>query len=434
MASNVCQLTAAGIAQAIAGEDKDFTFVVSGVEYPCTRFQACFFSRRVAHLVASDRALDRLFLQTTDDSRHFLDVMRLMNGESIEITASNCEFLEKCARELENTELLSALLLKLRTNKLTLSNVVEKIHLKKAFQQDYSTEIEFAASQFFEFDLSFVASLTIDELDEILRSDKLKLESEDQLFDLIFGLVNEKDKGYAHLFRHVQFEYLTTENLDTFLEHVFPDFIDLSMWTSIRQNVRMARTFKDKEALTGSRYRTAAEIRAQAKDSIVECTCPSAFAGIISYLGDKCHGNVHNEGLVEITASSTDYNQCHRLVDYGWMNSWRSKDEPNSFVQFDFKSYQVALSGYSIKSDGSGWRHLCCWVIEVSDDGVTWEIVDNRCTKELCGKYVVKTYQCNHPRDEFCRFVRLRQTGSNSSGNDYLYFSEIEFFGILKQN
>ena len=67
----------------------------------------------------------------------------------------------------------------------------------------------------------------------------------------------------------------------------------------------------------------------------------------------------------------------------------------------------------------------------MSDDGSTWEAVDKRNTQDLNGKYIVKTYECSKRSDRFVRFVRLRQTGKNSGGNDILFLSEIEFFGNL---
>ena len=100
-------------------------------------------------------------------------------------------------------------------------------------------------------------------------------------------------------------------------------------------------------------------------------------------------------------------------------------------MQFDFKSRRVCLSQYSLKSDGSRWGHLLSWVIEVSDDGSTWEVVDERNTQDLNGEYLVRTYECNRRSDRFVRYVRLRQTGENSGCGYCLYLSEIEFFGKL---
>ena len=124
-------------------------------------------------------------------------------------------------------------------------------------------------------------------------------------------------------------------------------------------------------------------------------------------------------------------NQCHGVVDYGWGSFWYSKDEPNSFIQFDFKSMRVCLSGYSLKSHYANTQFFVSWVIEVSDDGSTWEAVDERNTRALVGPNRVKTYECSRQRDKFVRFVRMRQTGKNSGSDDYLLLSQIEFFGKL---
>ena len=82
-------------------------------------------------------------------------------------------------------------------------------------------------------------------------------------------------------------------------------------------------------------------------------------------------------------------------------------------------------------SDGDGSCHLLTWVLEVSDDGSVWEVVDERNTRDLNGNYIVKTYDCNKRNERFVRFVRLRQTGKDSSNWDNLLLSQIEFFGQL---
>ena len=107
--------------------------------------------------------------------------------------------------------------------------------------------------------------------------------------------------------------------------------------------------------------------------------------------------------------------------------------QTNSWVQFDFKSRRVCLSHYSLKSDGYGGFHLLSWAIEVSDDGSTWEAVDERNTQDLNGNYVVRTYACSKRSDRFVRFVRLRQTGKDSYGEHFLMLSAIEFFGKLTE-
>jgi hypothetical protein len=54
-------------------------------------------------------------------------------------------------------------------------------------------------------------------------------------------------------------------------------------------------------------------------------------------------------------------------------------------------------------------------------------------TKELDGSSATVLFECNHRNNEFCRFVRLRQTGPNSAGSRHLVLGRIEFFGELRE-
>jgi hypothetical protein len=85
-----------------------------------------------------------------------------------------------------------------------------------------------------------------------------------------------------------------------------------------------------------------------------------------------------------------------------------------------------------------GKCHLREWVIEGSNDGSTWEILDRRNTEELNGYSIVKTFGCSSAKSsDFFRFVRLKQTGKNcrSGWEDHiLVLTNIEFFGTLETN
>ena len=153
---------------------------------------------------------------------------------------------------------------------------------------------------------------------------------------------------------------------------------------------------------------------------------------IITLMSEKCGGNPHLKGIIEITASSDPNNNVYKLVDYGWGSHWSSNNEPDSFVKFDFKEQRVCVHGYSLKSDGKIWNLLLSWVLEASDDGETWDIIDERNSGEDCGFWIPNTMECNKPSDKYYRYVRLRQTGKNSNGSDYLCISEIELFGYTQ--
>ena len=151
---------------------------------------------------------------------------------------------------------------------------------------------------------------------------------------------------------------------------------------------------------------------------------------------EECGGNVHTKGVVNITASSNQYNETYQVTDYDWLGSWSTGWDPNSWICFDFKEKRIGLTGYTLKSRPAGpnYGHPVQWVVEGSNDGSNWREVDRRNTQDLNGKSIVKTYSCGSGKDESFRFIRLRQTGKNAGGNDFLMLSGIEFFGTLFRN
>ena len=419
---SVCfELSGRAIGDAAAIDAKNFAFVVGGVEYKCCRFQACCVSGLVRRLLASDCCLSSVSLKVSDGACYFEDVVRLMNGQKISITPVNMSFLEACARELENDELLGRIVGVRLAEDISMSNVAERIRIKSEFHSDSKREFDFLASHFFEASCEALRSLSISDLELVLTNPLLKLKSEDQLYDAIISLSREKGEEHLSLLKHVEFMFLSDSRLSEFLDRIFPDFVDARMWKSLCECVRRFCWSSAKVSLM--------KVGRYPIEFSTFTSEDGAFNGIVRHLKEKCGGNPHEKDEISITASSC-CGGCPRLVDYGWNNFWGSDNEPNSFVQFDFKSRCVCLSQYSLKSDGCG-HHLLSWVIEVSDDGSTWEVVDERTTQDLNGNYIEKTYECSKRSDRFVRFVRLRQTGKNSSGIDSLYLSEIEFFGKL---
>ena len=148
------------------------------------------------------------------------------------------------------------------------------------------------------------------------------------------------------------------------------------------------------------------------------------FRGIIARLHDEFGENLHEKGLVEITASGSSYDPCWRVT--GWGSFWAS---PTSLVQFDFKGRPVLVTDYSQRSGNDGGNYFITW--ERSDDGTGWIAIDSRSTQELSSKDIVKTYSCKASGS--LRYIRLRQSGKNSGGNDLLNLSEIEFFGSIRR-
>ena len=158
--------------------------------------------------------------------------------------------------------------------------------------------------------------------------------------------------------------------------------------------------------------------------------------GIIADLTRKCGGNVHEKGVVEITASSqymANYNyQPQNAADLGTDSVFRSAKLENQWIRYDFKEQRVGLTSYSITS-----AKLCrpkSWVLEVSNDGSegSWHVVDSHenCY-DLNGIRVTCNFQISNPLRGSFRFIRLRLTGPPFEGNLCLCLTALEVFGTL---
>ena len=435
MESASFNLSGRGLSNAAALEERNFVLVVGGVEYPCCRFQACFLSNRVSRLLSSDCCISRLSLKISDGMGHFKDVMSLMNGNEISITPANAPFLEACARELECDELLGRIISLQLDSDVSLWNVADRIRIKGESHLDYKSEIDFLASHFYEVGLDVLRRLRISDLELVLVNSQLKLESHDQLYDLIRSLADDCGDDYFILLRHVQCKQLSESRRSQFLDQIFPDLVDAAVWKSLCECAGGYNGSNKGEPLTKGEQHCSNE-SATHKEPTPPKFCEfttrnGAFNGIIRHIRNICGGNPHSMRQLTITPSSR-LGPWERVIDYGWCSHWYSFNEPDSYLQFDFMSRRVCLSAYSLKSAPCEC-HLLSWVIEVSDNGYEWDVVDLRNTHDLEGAFIEKTYYCNRPKNRFVQYIRLLQTGQNSSNCDNLVLSEIEFFGKLTE-
>ncbi|KAK8845880.1 hypothetical protein M9Y10_020806 [Tritrichomonas musculus] len=165
------------------------------------------------------------------------------------------------------------------------------------------------------------------------------------------------------------------------------------------------------------------------------------FEGIISHLTKECGGNVQDKNVVKITASSTYSNYYPKyaadLTDD--QHYYFSNSQPNTWLKYDFQKLKVRPNSYSIRSrhdDGQKGCHLRCWVIEGSNSGNEddWKILDTQSgITDLDDRNATYTFDIDPPlgQNDFYRFLRIRQTGTNTAGSNYLAVSALEFFGSI---
>ena len=160
--------------------------------------------------------------------------------------------------------------------------------------------------------------------------------------------------------------------------------------------------------------------------------------GIIAYLTREYGGNVHDKGIVNITASGvTDGREPKNVANLGKDGDYCSKNEQNSWICYDFKDRRVIPRSYSIMTYCGGrdsGHHLQFWVIEGSNDGTenSWTEVDRReKNSDLKNPYATANFRIANVPSEGFRFLRLRQTGKDHRGYHFLVFCSLELFGTL---
>jgi coenzyme F420-reducing hydrogenase delta subunit len=311
-----------------------------------------------------------------------------------------------------------------RTEAATTQNVFERLHRRRRCNFDISKETKFIASH-----LSEIGGRELKGLDEsimsmILGSSELKIKNEDWLYELIWSLV-EEDRSFFRRVRFVEFEFVSAATASRFIESVceFVELIDSSLLSSIGRRFIQPfspSTFSSRLALK--------EFVSRGK----------SLSGIISYLTSKHGGNVHDLGVIEVTSSSVGGYHPRNVVDLQnrvSSSTFYTKHIPNSWICYDMKDMEIALSHYSIISCQAGPNqasHPKSWRIEVSMDGSAWTEV-HQCTNnsELNGSDLIGTFKVT--QSIRCRLIRIRQTGKEHSNGDALHISGFEIFGILHE-
>jgi hypothetical protein len=166
----------------------------------------------------------------------------------------------------------------------------------------------------------------------------------------------------------------------------------------------------------------------------------SLLEGIIHYLNGRYGGNVHERGVVHVTASS----ECARIapdghdrssknvVDFESHTDYCSQDSPNQWICLQFNLHHVTITHYSIRSFGHATfqAHPKSWVLEGSNDGKNWIELDRRTNDaQLNGQLMVVGYDVTN--SALCCFIRLRQIDKNHDGTDFLVLSALELFGLI---
>jgi hypothetical protein len=238
----------------------------------------------------------------------------------------------------------------------------------------------------------------------------MQIESEDWLFDVVISSI-EGDASKLELLEFIYFEMLSSSSMKRFIQLDFEHISGLNsqIWQRIydRLVIELARDSKE----YCSRCR---ELSHQYIERSHRFDPNAPFNGIISYPTSKHGGNVHHCGIVNMTQSS-EFNAsgsypAKNCVDLNSSSFSLTNNQPNQWLSFDFNGMRMKATCYSIQTRtdaGPNSIHPRSWVIEVSDDGVSWrEVSRETSNKDLNGANLSHTFHISNPI--MSRFVRFR--------------------------
>ena len=166
------------------------------------------------------------------------------------------------------------------------------------------------------------------------------------------------------------------------------------------------------------------------------------FEGIIKYLEDKYGKDIHQQGIINITASSSNCNIPEQVINYGWDSAWYSDHHnPGEWWEINFKEKKVKMNGYSLKTY-RGWStnsyHLKNWVIEGRNEGGEWKEIDRQDNNDLNGPSYQHYYSIG--MTEPYQYFRIKCIGEDHYGytNNCEFYTlaitNFEIYGAIKEN
>ncbi|KAK8839380.1 hypothetical protein M9Y10_032317 [Tritrichomonas musculus] len=438
-------LSSSGLKNIIVNQsdNEDFSFVFSKESLTIPRIFAEFISPKVCKLHKTDQTIQSIVFtdeikDMTISQKALSKIESLSKGESIDVNEDEVFELQIISILLENEELFIKVN-KLFDNEIKEDNIDQQLNKLKILDKitvksnyfNYSDIVEFISKQFYLIEKEKLFQLSKRVLYSIICNECLRIESEDSLFDFIIQLFDnhkeeeKEENDLISFLEQVYFENLSEEKLSQFLDNFNANDMTVGLWSKLRPCIHI-----NKNHSISNRYKS--------KEKIIEYDGNNSHSlnGIIDYLTNKSGGNVSDNGTVNVTASpeQSSYRAKNAVDLHNDGNQFISYDASNVWVKYDFIGRRICPTSYTIKSriDCDGY-HLRNWVIEGSntDEESDWKILDKKESDDtIHGQNSCYTFNINK-QDEYYRYLRIRQTGKNSSGYDHLICSGLEYFGKI---
>lgn len=437
----------------------NFRFIFGDKEVQMNSFLADFISPRVSRIHQIDPTIDSIFLNNfTDetnnnptifnDSELITNFKQISMGRSVEIDEEMSYKMRFLSILIDNGEIFNGMG---ELFPIDIENPnFEKIDQILLFANhncdtngycptfDINEIFDVMASNFYQIEDKLL-KLPKKIIHSVISNKNLKIKDEDSLFEFINKIFSPSSSGenedeIMNFYEVVELCNLSEDKFNEFIDKFSPDDITYQIWEKLK-NCFYYRFIlnQSKEKSINDRYVNVG------KEILYDSN--NRFKGIITYLGNGNSKTVIDNKIVEFTSSSCAGNSHlpSFAADYENNNYFHSNYDQNEWLCFDFKERKVKPSHYSLKSyaDSKNYYNIQNWCIEGSNDNKSWKVLDERIgDKSLDDTNASNTFEIQKklgPYD-FYRYLRIRQTGENTKGNDYrLIIRYLEYFGHIKE-
>ena len=420
--------------------EEDFSFIVNGEEFKTSRVISDLLSPKISRMHAADPTLCA-FAVNTRSRGDFSRVLRLLNFEEQEVPERDLPFLAEVLCELGSDS--ASVACSIWSGELTADNVFGRIAHHERYESFFSEQLlcekGFIAAHFSDLRASKggeMKRLGASTLYSILSSGALQAEDEDELLNFANEMY-KADAKFSVLYETIYFENVTPAAMREFIETFDPQHMSIATWQ--RLSDRLTREVEGKSEVGSEIHQRKYRKKAAAKRGVeISKEENRDFCGIINYLRTKTSNKIENE--IKFTASSVvssgvSYQPQNVSLFDDRSKCFESDNQPNNWISLEFKEHRVIPTHYTIRSTnwcGKNWCHMRSWAVECSNDGSSWDTLDSQSNSEyLNGSGLFHTFALQNQQSKEYRFIRIRSTGPNWSGNNFLIFDSFEIYGTL---
>lgn len=458
-----------------AGVENDFSFRVFDETIQCNIIVAIYISKKVSKLYLNDRTIREyfvnfpsksIFYSTIDELKQKIqrtnfikEIQNFVSGDSLHFDVSNtkdkqdiekAQILIEFGKIIENEEMIEngfRVIMNDDKSEMTLEESINRIQIYHYFgvesnENNLSKEYDFISSNFYSIMndenkniVNKLKEMSNDELEHIISSDKLQIESENDLFEIIKELGRDKNC----LLGLIEIQFLSVDKVNELIELIneFDLSISGQLWSSIcrRLTIDILQVNKNKN----NRVRDRNKSQTKSEKSIMNVNCEN---GIFKYLQKAPNENIYLLKTIDVEVSGIRSGEIKNLFDHSKDTFFRAdyyNGNGNGYIIFDFKNIQANIEKYyfsmpTSKTGQSGCRPKT-WLIEGSNDKQNWTVIDRRNNDTSLHSYEASNTFKTQKNNDFYRFIRIQSIESSNGSSDHrILLSEIEFYGEIRQN